>query len=1769
MTKRRAVLRTAAATLLAFAAIHRAAGDRVEAETLPLAKKEAALTRWVFGHNGDVSDAPLACAPAAGPCVVGATHRNFAAPVAVPPLATCAPGGGGPLLGCYAGAIERLQQALDSGQAWVLFEAAQRARDVATRADAAPGVPAWMKSASPNNLLIRFYADQGMQLTALGSCVTGTEKARYACMGGPAGPSDAVFRAAIDILDHHSDVLVNWGETVGARARLEKIVRSASAPGFSAMVAVGLLDPLRGPGLPRADLLGKIAYLRTLTGEAGSFATEKAYFDGLTAYQADPGSPRLSANLWLFSAMRAATWTNWQTRSTFVVDPLTDADLVSLLDAINMGVHLELVRGDRAAATAAGQLAAHMASTRRAMAFDSLGLLERWTHDLGDFLLDFGWSDGLAHCDWFTVEDIVRSVTAMYPVTETERVWIDDCLPHQDGCEPGSGHWETFTTTTWVQGPTTTITIGETVIAESIRANYKQLLDADDGDYVDADHDFVPDIDYEDATLLTNATIARAGILADECLNELETVSGGYQHSLDAGDLQCTSDSDCHDDYGGSDGRLFLPYEMAARLCPTYAANAVGINAVALANGEVIGEALDCPTPLEFVATVADTLENADSKFIDAIDAKLGDINALLADFLLEGFLLTTPVAGMLRQRADLAYFSHEPLGDCADTPTGDCVGLAVQKSRLDAAADAILKGIALYRQFSRIDRGEQSLDGDDALATWAADGVAVCEACTGLCLECLGDSKPQIRALGYRRLRDAIGLYQSVRSDEIELLRRQLDGMPGACRLDSDADGDGVVDCDAANPACGEFCPLYDEASDLVAQTASDMTSAVTDLDEQLAITESIGTSSELESLISDTSALAAATSDGVAADHAVMLNGVDWLGNRQGEWAVVSFASGSSLSEQIESDLAVFEQDAIDFGGEYGGWVASYLDELADQEAFALAATDASLEAQGAVGAYCQDLGTGAAAPGGCGLGTELDSQNPTAQHINGVLETRFCNVANAQFAEVAVSLTDPTSPNYLPAGDPYLDWVAEKGLDACPELLTVDVDALTAEFGGSLIERNVLGMDTALRELEAAVTDFHGFVQLMDRVDDLFNEYEDAVGAYQRQQATKEFVLDALVCGAAVVGATAATIGSYGAGAGTWVGAAQVCHDRYKDDAGDLIFGDITPEDLAFENAFLNQDVARAEQLYTFTNKLENVLLRVADYEAQVFVYRSQLAAFQRAIAFSNTSLDALGAYRAENDPVFLANENDELRLLKANFKEFAGRIEEAQATIVYDMANLVPEAAAFQREVNDVYWMPRLAEIAVAAPASIDPDDVDTAYTFLEMVGGTVEPAVQDQSLLAAASLLLRVYDDFRDVYGERLPAETAFIGSGLAGLSDADGDGIQDRSGSELVYDNPGEYAMLGDSRFYDPGGATGDGPSAACAPGWVDVSHYCSTFTDGTPTAAGDCADIRAMTVQDRLELAHLDHMVRSVGVEAFDCTVDGGGTIGVAARVGSGSGGRFTGGALGDLPWPDHDVTDWYRGHEVVDTAFYLAQTKAVRTMIDLYLDGVEDETAALSSNFNFYPGDYVYQIDMANPWLEPEVDVLDGAVDAPQTMSEQLDAMVVVCTSFVSCGATSTSVEDDKPIDMVVFGPYGHKGTRCRQNAADAVASGNVYPDGASRQTQIAFRTDHDLAAGTIQTFKQVLPEADPMIEDALDASTLLQRPLHATRLLFSVHALYQQSGIADNTDAWAFHLGGTEPRLRVAARYSYYNTDPILGAPSIAIDDFLTCPLGSEPM
>ena len=1757
-------------------------------------QKQAALTRSVFGRHGSVSPAPLGCKNQKGGCVPGRNQIDYQPTGKTASRSACALGGTTPLSDCYDVALDELHGALWSGDLLRLFGAGVRARDVFERAEQSSGAPSWLHKNSSDNLLNQFFAQHGVEVDSLGPCAVpsaASDYERYQCLASAQGPSRATYRSAVTMLDHHNDILVNRGNVSGAMERLKKIFEGATGAVTAKMIATDKFDPRLGPGVQRIDLLGKMVYLRAATGDmTADIATENAFISDIKAFVPEmANAPIVEARLALFAAQRSAMRYSPSVKDNVVTDAQLYGDLVDLYDAIEKAAVLADITQAGLGHTPAKVYGA-FAATWIARPFDAQ--LDRWNDAITGIpgVFDGVFSiDGSGICNWFTVSDVTHSWTMLIPVQREEQIWIPDCLVLWDNdCNPDvDGHWETITWTEWVEGPTFTTTV-QVVTTESIRDNYASLLNADDLDedgnpnFVDVDGNGAPDHDYSFGALNDHASIILAGINADDCLSELQGYSGAYNNEFDANELNCSDapggSDDCQSSYGGGNDN-FIPYYVAVRICPSFVANAVGINSVGLSTmNELTSVDSSCPTLLEYVATVADSLKLAGSDMLDPATDDDGPMDELLADFANEGLLLTAPVAGMFRQRETMAYFSSESLTGCNDTPIADCTGLGVVLARADIALDAIRKGFAVLGDFTEIDRDIHNLVGNTAIATFAADGVDECD--DGDMISCLTNNRDQSRALFYRRLREAVATYQSLRMDQLEVLARYMDKMPATCVITTDSDSDGEQDsysCDTATTECASYCDHFAEALAVVDTTTTEMEKIVGDLEEQKAVLEAGGGSATLATFAGEIIELA--NSIPVAANASVtsLVRGIDWLGDRKGDWAVVS---SSDPATDVAAELSTLATAGDDFAGNYSGWVREYLNTLTKKLDFAEASTSVAAMGHNNAAEMCSTL-DGEPAPLGCGMcavgdancttdGLALSTDNPTAEYINEVISDNYCQLSVGQYPDIALNLADASSPDYPGASDSYIDWASENGLAACPELPTLDIDALIATYNGTLVTQDVLAMKAALVDIEWAARDINRYVANIKNATDLFDWYTNIHQQYNAKRSFGEWLADGVICGASVLGALALAIfpeptgATKAASAAAWIGAGKVCASRFATGTENLFpeDGNLSASQLNFAASLMHSQLREADQIYELIGKIEQFVQRLSHYESLIITFRSRVAEFKRTVAYSNQSLDTLSHYNTFADPAFVQFEEESLNNIRSDFRVYARMVQDVRRKVIYDIGNPLPEGADYSVNSSETYYLPSVAELTILAGYNAG---FTSAWDRLNV--NTITDS--DRNLVATASLIDKVFLDFRLTYGDRTAnAQTKFIGSNLTdGLLDDDGDGYQDMIDGELQFGDRGEKAMLGDSRFYDPSDDTASG----CAHGRVDMSDYCAVYANtGQPTSAGQCADIRTMPLLERVQLAHLDHTVRSEGIETFEC-FDHGGVFTIRAGTGSGAGGRFNG---LDMPFPnwaaDPNVS-WQRGlANTFSESYYAAQTKTVQRIMDRYLDGIEDSDRSLSVNAKFYPGHFAYYIDMETDVFEPEADLFNDTAKAAQTQSEQFVGAAVFCSDLTACGANAASVNEGNEIDIVLFGD-GYKSNRCRYDdayAADALFDTHRYSDGSTRQAQMSFKMDHDLIS-SVKAYSHVTPESTPFLTDALAASWLNARPLHASGMLLIVRGIYKNGDIADNANTWALYkTASSTPTLRVAVDYSYYATDVIVGAANIDLEGFLTCEPNTAP-
>jgi hypothetical protein len=1099
----------------------------------------------------------------------------------------------------------------------------------------------------------------------------------------------------------------------------------------------------------------------------------------------------------------------------------------------------------------------------------------------------------------------------------------------------------------------------------------------------------------------------------------------------------------------------------------------------------------------------------------------------------------------MLKQQADLA--SVGVVSECANAFVGGCNGLDVMQARLDDAHYLVSNGLGLWLRFNDIELDAVTLNplapptagvGAEIIPGFSAAGLASCG-------NCAPNSREELRALSYRRAGDAVLLYGQVQTERFEVLWRKLDDMNPSCVVVDENAPEGYL-CDSG--LCPDECALFAQAEGIVAEV--DLMA-----DNLLAVFETHQTVLD-DNGATDLSAYAgrlAAYIDGVQADlfadFDALLGGVSWLGEKEGRWRI---EPGDNPGVEFDGFFAEVEAEVDAFQTDYEQWIAGYYNTLSQQLAFAQAFTNAGVTTDATLSSMCADA-TGALAINGCGVGTEWTGNNPLAASVNNAVRTRFCELTkrvDGVTEELGVSFVDPA--------DPYMDFITTYDLPQCPRFKTPDIVALKqAGFTGSLMTE-LASLESAMLEIKFAVEDLDNYVQLLQNIDELIESYTNFFAAFERQQAWKAALADGLICAAEIIGGIAATVGSYGGGAAVLVVAILDCSARFIQNGA--LYGpddkNISPHDINYAAWMTNMTITQSEQIYALSEKIQTVVRAATQYQTAAQRYQSAELAFKKELARADGAFDALVGYQAWMDPTVVHFENQELRNLKASFRQIAGVVQDMHRLMEYDTGNPIPTGRLYVRQQNQSYYLPTLAQITLL---STHGGNLGSALSLLESNTAdgsdleTTEPGAFN--MVSMASLLAQIYDDFRTVYtpsGSQRPFTDAWIGSAVAGVGDTT---------------NPGERAMLGDSRFYDSTGQTESG----CPEDTVDLADYCAVYQDTqAAVVAGTCVDISAMSSITRLDLAWLDHMLRGEGVETFDCNENGGApSIGLHPAGDHSSG--FGLADLGTIP----PSGDWYRDlPNGMRQAYYDSQTRTARAVLDRYFDAAQDGESALPTTISLYPGSYAVLIDMSGPSFgagetsvafDPELDLLSGGTAHVGSMAEQIEGIALACTA-ANCG-----VAVQQYAGLALLGD-GFQGTRCRTSLStytdDAGATRFSYtaPDGTARQEQLRYRMDHAIVRNEPGwTFSATNPNDAPELDAILGnpaISGVGNRPLHANSMFLVIGGHLDANGQPVNSP-WVLYRGSSpNPRIRLAVRYSYYNTDPDDGADNINIGDFLPC-------
>jgi hypothetical protein len=1853
-----------------------AAQYRVSTEQLIVVTDRTIADAW----PGSDENVAISCKLGRPTCEPDATYFNLAPFRSVPSLTACQ-SGTATLPACYAGAVTVLEHALLDGDVAKLFEAAARTRHIVQRrAAGAPG-PEWMGTSG--DLLVRFFSDQGVRLDSLGNCVTGSYDTRYRCMAGPSGPRCDVFRAAVDVLDRFNGYRMMFGDSCRTEERSLAIFRHATAPLTLKMMDLNRFDPQLACGPVGVEQLGKYvlagALRNTTPSSGGDLVAEIDAIRGWAPAGARAAAPtaRLMTILAQDAAARKTT-----SGSLAILDAAVNDDVISLYRTIHAASSIHAIRGSALQAATVNDLFNRVAGAHGADWRDLL------TDYFGGWIVDYGqpssdealtqFAETQSPCALVSLEEQFDTMHTLLPGIIAQRRRLE-CEPveqnqhdrDEDGgwdsgdptrgfdeplCEeealpdelingdaynpfPGSGgprdyleldcHWVTYWET--VEGPRieeTLIPVGNRIVIDSLRETYRKVLDyeySDDKWYMDHSQDPT-----------TPVTVARAGFHRATCLDEFAAQVGNYGYdeatAVDCGGTPCSTYD--LDDY--------LPYAVAVRLCPTYVADALGVEAGTPADPD--DDVDTCITPYEYVYNVGhyllDLVENGDIDLLEELDTCLRDddcgvdatgetLATAIADLANEAMLLTMPPAGMFRQQADLASFSPiyvtSGCGDITDPSVpgyGHCTGLDVAAARQDRAFGVLEKGIDLFQTYAAIDADIRPLtpsgigvnvDLGDAIPD---QSELAYDACLGSA--CADNTATYTRAHTYRRVQDLLKLYQYLDADRFETAWRRLDGFDTSCLVGDDRDGDGTPDLLECDASCTTDCALWNDATARIADTDTTMAA----IEETLGLHGAEIAGADLSRFVDAQATFARSLAEQVAGSYHAAASGVDWLGYRAGRWYV---DTPDGAVQEIENRLVDLDIAASSWG--YETYIDGYVDTLLRKAEFSATVSNLRSTSDGNQASFCAPVGEPTTpAPDGCGVGDEWRSEllpaAPPETELDTYLLVDWVNQAiRDNLCDVHIVLDGTRHSVGLEAidnpADPYLVFLSDVGLDPsnerCPQLTALDVENLIDRYTGTLVTDGIEPMRAALIEIGLAAQDYRAYLELMAQQNALFEDYENAFGTYSDAGvSTASWVQDGIVCAGAavttifalaasgVIGAAApsAAVVAGPVAAGWTVGAWTACASRLASDIGEEtgLFpqgGVTSAEDLQFELTYMHHQSAQAEQLYTLTQKLESFVLDTVGYQQAVLRYASLVAAFEREQALADDAFDALYDFGTAPwlDPTVMLFEEEELGSLRRDFRDYASLVRELHRLVEYDVGHAIPEGRLYSPVVGSSFYMPRLSEIAIFK--SYGESDAAGAHDP-ELVSSTADGSdvpAENVNLVAMASLLRHLHEEFESTYEIREP------GYGWLGTSSV---GIDDPT------QNRGEHAMLSDSVFYDPSGHVD--PQCDDVAGMFDLHDFCrvlhrlDTLQEVALTDGGTCVDANAMIARwdaaginsdmRRMNLAYLSHMLVGVDasgarIEVFKCTSTGDPSLGeIDVNVNSDlfTGGRnyFTADELGTVA----TTGGYYHTGTGITVSHYENQHPVVRGVIDRFMTDAARSNLA-SSSISYLPGHYLFHIDFSggtgetSDVFDPEEHLLFNEPTPNTTMAEQIESVALACTGGLACA---------DPIEhraaLVLLGTTAYQGDRCELSGhVSADELGAIHPtfsyDGVQPlQERVPYEMDPTVVLNDASwVVVTSAPESNADVDAILETQNAVHhRPLHVNGMILMVAGASESAG-TEYAAPWALYYQGTSttapptPRLRLKLKYSYYSTSATVNGEDTNFDGLLECfapnvaaPLGS---
>ncbi|MEM9191598.1 MAG: hypothetical protein AAGF12_20660 [Myxococcota bacterium] len=1747
-------MRLAQLTILVITANVLASPASAQSPSVP--PTEADIVADVFGN---VANAPLACAWGDGPCVPWVDHLSPVPSAAVPPAAACS-SGSATLAACYRGAIVRLKAALESGSVLQFMDAGARLRDTMIRAQATGG-PAWLRANDATNLAAEYFHSRGIDLADLARCRSGDEASRYRCVAEPTGPSRATFRAAIDALEEHNAILVLKGRRNAAAMRALSIYESGSGPFAHHASTKNELDPMFRLGMPGLRSLAIHSFLRALLGDvATSWEAERTI---LAAHEFHPsthagGSSEFAVGPLLFAAARMATEWNPRTHTLSARQAEMDQEMKSSLGVMFQAVTLATVRGDALAATTlAGNVrlwANMMISSRFEAQYRDLSSIP-----MTDLLTDATLSSLLRFtdpCGWINPVDMVFSNITYGWVVDTEN------------CDEVnlSGASAVLCPMKWgVVGVAIGITEVD-ALSVSLRDNYRALIDSWDGVPYDYEGDGETDLTYIDGEHDTS-TILRAGVRADECKTELDDVSG--RHSAAGATLTCTSQSD---EYHGWDdgcegqltatpvagGETFIPFPIAARICPDRVADVVGLN-----DDTRTGLLAYCATPYAYVSAVADMLWHDDAAFWfeqgTAASVAAGDetIATTIVDFATEAMLLSSPVAVVQQNRGDLAYIADNTFaGDCGQGSYTDCYGLDVTEARLEEAAHALERGLSLVERFGALGQPDWTTDGAHAIATLSDAAVGVCDS-TG----CGQNQTDHVRATHYRRLQEMLVTKHQVDRDRFEMIWRRIDIAEGECLVWSDTTGDGVIDtlaCDTSSSCvAAPECELLVEAEAFVTAQSDDLLGLATNLDEQLG---HLTNDHDLADFVLSLSRYTDLMAQGLDAQLVSLKSGTDWLGFR-GERSY-STDDPAALGQEIEGD-------ALALSTAYRDFVEAYVSRTTAEATFVAEAELMSAEADASVASFCADAANNSA-PTGCGATDEWRARGAAA----GYQLIKDINDGFQELCDLEVELPDydGSGTTVFPVGD---DAMAELGFqedDACPELISPDLATWDDHTGSLALQLQQL--EQLLEEIRVQLDRIHAQIAAIEHNIRTWRDYLDELD-YQTEQAdANERLRDSIVCitsGVVAAGMWVLTIPSAGVSTGAAVAstsaAISTCAGVFSDDVASAVHDLTDPEDLALLAGILQAELSLSNEVAQLIDHTFTLILQLVGYESVTLAYATELAAMERAIVMGDTTIEHLYTSFAVSqwlNPVATHFAEQESYRLKANFRGYARDIRRLTRAVEYRIGNGLPEGETYDIG-STPYYLPHLSEItAIASTSSFDQAVEELRYPL-----GTTPEDLEEAgalNLVAVASLVHEIGTQFGTLYGKTCSGSDPSCVTGDRFTSDVwivGEHSLLDTPSNPGEFGNQGELALLGRSGFYAPQRHTCiDGTTTM--EGWLDLAHYCDRFADGSTVDSGTCFDPYTMDTGERVSMAFLDHMIVGVGVEPFRCTrletTPGSGAYEYQIEPAFDAHVVSYADLEGDpnLVY-DGDSTTINRWDELASTdaipnRFYNAQTNTVKEILERLVGEVAASPSLSMYQPSLLPGNYLFWIDTATAENDPEDQLLSGSLFTTLTsQAEHLESIALLCENGLCDDDSSASAQ------LMLLGNAWQR-NRC-------------YLFGGAQEA-VSYQMGTTLIAGTNWTWAthDFTPPLEPMVESILGGSDMLGaiggRPLHVSGMILSVNGL--RTPEHDEAPRWVLFQPASPPaagldwksRLRLRVRMSYFNTTLESGSSTIDVADVMPC-------